>query len=448
MHKCKDAKRPGPLRFELFKEIYKFLSLNLRNILISPLAGEKRFLGEFCELRNFREGYDLKYSCPAQHETVLEPSPAFVMLTGVRKRLLPLTKREGCDSVISSDFKSKISITNENNLSCKELSALVPQYLSNFSDTVFSRFTSYFSRKRTAFTLAEVLITLGIIGIVAVITLPSLISSTKGRQYKVAREKALTSIGNASKTLAIQGRLNEAEDTNDFVNNVLSSQLKIAKVCDNKHLKDCGISEKIKTPKGETIDMPIYAHKTGQDGTEGAINNVVGKKWDGRGIVTADGFSYNLFYYPKCYGSRITDEVYFIYYAHYACVNAIYDMNGLRKPNQVGKDIGVVTVFYPNETVQAVAPIAGEISESRINFYNSQKMCSEKKQRLPNLEEGVSISLNSYLWHNRRYPESYWTTFPTHSYGSFRYQIVLPYTTTLYQRGPSESGADYALCVE
>ena len=98
--------------------------------------------------------------------------------------------------------------------------------------------------------------------------------------------------------------------------------------------------------------------------------------------------------------------------------------------------------------MQAVAPIAGEISESRINFYNSQKMCSEKKQRLPNLEEGVSISLNSYLWHNRRYPESYWTTFPTHSYGAFRYQIVLPYTTTLYQRGPSESGADYALCVE
>ena len=401
MYRCQDAKKHGLLRFELFKKIDKFLSLNFRNFLISPLEGEKKFLSEFCELRNFREGYNLKLSCRDSNSDLPK-----------QLRCIPLNKL-----------------------------MMLGRKLNIFFETVFSR-------KRTAFTLAEVLITLGIIGIVAVITLPSLISSTKGRQYKVAREKALTSIGNASKTLAIQGRLNEAEDTNDFVNNVLSSQLKIAKVCDNKHLKDCGISEKIKTPKGETIDMPIYAHKTGQAGTEGAINNVVGEKWDGRGIVTADGFSYNLFYYPKCYGSRITDEVYFINYAHYACVNAIYDMNGLRKPNQVGKDIGVVTVFYPNETVQAVAPIAGEISESRINFYNSQKMCSEKKQRLPNLEEGVSISLNSYLWHNRRYPESYWTTFPTHSYGSFRYQIVLPYTTTLYQRGPSESGADYALCVE
>ena len=199
-HRGKDAKRHSFLRlieFGLFRNIVDKLSLNFRNILISPFDGEKKFLSELNELRNFRKGYDLKYSSPGQHETVLEPSPAFVMLTGVRKRLLPLTKREGCDSVISSDFKSKISITNENNLSCKdlsyfgrsallcrqgrELSALVPQYLSNFSETVFSRFTSHFSRKRTAFTLAEVLITLGIIGVVAALTLPSLIQSYKER---------------------------------------------------------------------------------------------------------------------------------------------------------------------------------------------------------------------------------------------------------------------------
>ena len=203
MHKCKDAKRHGLLRFELFKKIDKFLSLNFRNFLISPLEGEKKFLSELWELRNFREGYNLKYSCPVQHETVLEPSPAFVMLTGVRKRLLPLTKREGCDSVISSDFKSKISITNENNLSCKELSALVPQYLSNFSDTVFSRFTSHFSLKRkAAFTLAEVLITLGIIGVVAALTLPSLIQSYKERVTVTKVQKAYSVLNQAFKRIS------------------------------------------------------------------------------------------------------------------------------------------------------------------------------------------------------------------------------------------------------
>ena len=191
MHRYQDAKRQSLLRFELFKKIEKILSLNLLNILISPLEGEKKFLSELCELRNFREGDNLKYSCPVQHETVLEPSPAFVMLTGVRKRLLPLTKREGCDSVISSDFKSKISITNENNLSCKELSALVPQYLSNFSDMIFSRFTSHFSLKRkAAFTLAEVLITLGIIGIVAAITLPTIINNYRVKVLENQFKKA------------------------------------------------------------------------------------------------------------------------------------------------------------------------------------------------------------------------------------------------------------------
>ena len=38
---------------------------------------------------------------------------------------------EGIDSVISSDFKSKILVNNENILPRKELSALVSQYLSN-----------------------------------------------------------------------------------------------------------------------------------------------------------------------------------------------------------------------------------------------------------------------------------------------------------------------------
>ena len=239
MRRCQDAKRQSLLRFELFKKIDKFLSLNLRNILISPLEGEKKFLSELCELRNFREGYNLKYSCPVQHETVLEPSPAFVMLTGVRKRLLPLTKREGCDSVISSDFKSKISITNENNLSCKdlsyfgrsallcrqgrELSALVPQYLSNFPDTVFSRFTSHFSLKRkAAFTLAEVLITLGVIGIVSALTMPAVINHFKAKKLEVQFKTA-----DAMLTKAIKMTVNELgyEDLKDLHLNYYVSSL-------------------------------------------------------------------------------------------------------------------------------------------------------------------------------------------------------------------------------
>ncbi len=71
--------------------------------------------------------------------------------------------------------------------------------LTSFLETVFSRFTSYFSRKRIAFTLAEgathvdtcdgkrkiaftlaeVLITLGIIGVVASMTIPNVVANYK-----------------------------------------------------------------------------------------------------------------------------------------------------------------------------------------------------------------------------------------------------------------------------
>ena len=63
MPRGEDAKRQSLLRFELFRKIKKILDLIKRNILISPLEGEKKFLSELRELRNFREGFNLKRSC-------------------------------------------------------------------------------------------------------------------------------------------------------------------------------------------------------------------------------------------------------------------------------------------------------------------------------------------------------------------------------------------------
>ena len=51
--------------------------------------------------------------------------------------------------------------------------------------------------KRFGFTLAEVLITLGIIGVVAAMTIPTLISNTNGAQFKSAYKKALSSLNQA-----------------------------------------------------------------------------------------------------------------------------------------------------------------------------------------------------------------------------------------------------------
>ena len=51
--------------------------------------------------------------------------------------------------------------------------------------------------KRFGFTLAEVLITLGIIGVVAAMTIPTLISNTNGAQFKTGFKKALSTLNQA-----------------------------------------------------------------------------------------------------------------------------------------------------------------------------------------------------------------------------------------------------------
>ena len=47
---------------------------------------------------------------------------------------------------------------------------------------------------RKGFTLAEVLTTLMVIGVVAAMTIPTLINSTDDQQYKVAFKKAVSGI--------------------------------------------------------------------------------------------------------------------------------------------------------------------------------------------------------------------------------------------------------------
>ena len=84
--------------------------------------------------------------------------------------------------------------------------------------------------KRFGFTLAEVLITLGIIGVVAAMTMPTLINSTQGAQYKAAFKKALSALSQAV-------TLNVALDEVDFgdlsstntLESILSSRMNVVR---------------------------------------------------------------------------------------------------------------------------------------------------------------------------------------------------------------------------
>ena len=127
------------------------------------------------------------------------------------------------------------------------------------------------SLRAVGFTMAEILLSLTIIGVVAAITLPSLTGNINERTWNTQR-KAL--YARFSQAIALMPALNgygtlreftdsagstSIEDTaaETFVTNGLSKVLKINNICDSEHLSDCGIPEKILTIDGtSTISFP------------------------------------------------------------------------------------------------------------------------------------------------------------------------------------------------
>ncbi len=81
--------------------------------------------------------------------------------------------------------------------------------MDNLTETVFSRFTSHFSLPKSAFTLAEVLITLGIIGVVAALTIPSLIQKYQMKSFEVAFKKQYSVLNNAINYIQLNNNLSE-----------------------------------------------------------------------------------------------------------------------------------------------------------------------------------------------------------------------------------------------
>ena len=237
----------------------------------------------------------------------------------------------------------------------------------------------YFNNKyrignKIGFTLAEVLIVIAIIGIVATIILPTINKDIKDKQYEVARKKILATLGESIKQISIQGEIKDANNSQEFVENVLGHYLKIIQNCNNDNLRACGIEtkeNKILTVNEIKTTMPKQIADLGSDISNTQYLDKTSKSY---GFVMADGYSINLFYNPNCRSNII--EI-----AHNSfdmiCVNAIYDMNGLSGPNQFGKDIGTITVMYPDNESIAIAPVPYPTGNSMDNFYNSNEICTK-----------------------------------------------------------------------
>lgn len=166
--------------------------------------------------------------------------------------------------------------------------------------------------KNKAFTLSEVLITLGIIGIVAAMTLPTVINKTQDKQFKVAYKKAYSSLSQAflymqaageyqdMSSVTTEGTMGTPAVGDNF--KAISKYFRATKTCFDKNASECW-----------------ELHNGEQACISAAANNWVGcVDTDRYAFVDASGMSWYL------YSNREFP--------------VLVDVNGKKKPNKLGKD--------------------------------------------------------------------------------------------------------------
>ena len=285
-------------------------------------------------------------------------------------------------------------------------------------------------KKFRGFTLAEVLITLAIIGIVAAITLPSLLVNVNEKawdaQRKALHARLAQAIGQMN-TLGGYGTYTEGETDDEtvdtaaesFILDALSKVYKINNVCGPDKLSSCGLPSKITTLGAVSeINFPTKMselnakllngnHATSEDG------DIADTK--AAAFETVNGESIAVFYNPLC----SSDSTVAHYTQNKMCVNFVYDLNGAEGPNQVGKDVGFITALY-NKNPVVVAPVAYSAdytsavpqysdSEDRIDAPTACKATGEGL-RLPDRDELASLFVNAPLINLGESNNYYWSS--------------------------------------
>lgn len=282
---------------------------------------------------------------------------------------------------------------------------------------------------KNAFTLAEILITIGITGIIAAISIPTLLSNVSDIKYRVIRKRALNNIGEAVQLLAADGEVTAAKDAEDFVKNYLSKHLKIIATCPNDRLNECGLITdenaifvyKEKNQQG-IPDKRTMPKKMSDLNSNMSSSNTVDPNLKSYGFIMANGFSVNLFYNPKCWNYSMTtasNEYRFKNFAtDYVCVNAIYDSNGASGPNYAGKDIGFVSVLYSDKAL-AVAPDIYRKNVGSASYTEGQALCNTlgKDFSMLTLEDFSAMVFNRTFF-NYDYGGTYWILHNPGQFGS------------------------------
>jgi prepilin-type N-terminal cleavage/methylation domain-containing protein len=198
---------------------------------------------------------------------------------------------------------------------------------------------------KKGFTLAEVLITLAVIGVVAALTIPTVVQNYRKTQTVTQLKKVYSALANTT-NLAIAdygpitqweiGEMSNSEDAEKFANMYLIPYLKVSKNCGTKTTEDCEIRRK-------------YLNSTG---TAPTVSSAYTR------FFLADG--------TLVFGRVYSDETLkrFITWV---------DINGEKAPNTMGKDIFEFNYFlyFPSDTKYEGRFIPIGITLSRNDLLNN-----------------------------------------------------------------------------
>ncbi len=199
--------------------------------------------------------------------------------------------------------------------------------------------------RRVAFTLAEVLITLGIIGIVAAMTLPTLIEQHQKQVFATGAKKGLNTISNLINKIQAEEDASSYETTSlftsglcaqhevydsnlghmvnqngcediygnpSFIEQLISKNLKVVKTCKGD---DCNIKYHFWAFVNNNGKFQLYEYG------DGYLNKSSNDIWSTiTGLYTADGMI--IYVFPSEGG-----------------LSFLYDTNGEKGPNTYGRDL-------------------------------------------------------------------------------------------------------------
>lgn len=212
--------------------------------------------------------------------------------------------------------------------------------------------STFLSNKSLAFTLAEILLTLGIIGVVAAFTIPTLISKITEKQERTALNKYYGILSNATALIKNDnnGSLKNLCSNNTCFKNLYKAKLSFIKECDQGD-----VTGKCWASSWKTLD-----NNPGWD-----LNN--SGAGTAAGLVLNDGM-YMTFEWATDNGAGaciLDDEG--LGNATQCFVSSV-DVNGDKSPNKIGYDIFRFYVY-----ADKVRPIGAQEQTGNISWYPCSK---------------------------------------------------------------------------